>query len=60
MVAVKLANVGHGGDRSKASVDALTDKKAARLLNIGEASVERAKTVQRLLLFFGERHMKSV
>lgn len=45
MVAARLANVNHGGDRSKASIDALTDGRAAKLLNISEPTVERARVV---------------
>src|SRR6516225_3514586 len=44
-VAAQLATFTHGGDRSKAPIGALTDKAAAKLLNVGERSVERAKTV---------------
>jgi hypothetical protein len=44
-VAAELATFTHGGDRSKAPIGALTDKAAAKLLNVGERSVERAKTV---------------
>jgi hypothetical protein len=47
MVAAKLANLSHGGDRSKAPIGALSDADAAAMLNVGERSVERAKTVQR-------------
>ena len=47
MVAAKLANLAHGGDRSKAPIGALKDADAASMLNVGERSVERAKTVQR-------------
>jgi len=45
MVAAKLATFTHGGDRSKASIDALTQKEAALLLNVSEPSVERAVKV---------------
>jgi hypothetical protein len=44
-VAAQLATFTHDGDRSKAPIGALTDKAAAKLLNVGERSVERAKTV---------------
>jgi len=44
-IAAQLATFTHGGDRSKAPIGALTDKAAAKLLNVGERSVERAKTV---------------
>jgi hypothetical protein len=47
MVAAKLANLQHGGDRSKAPIGALKDSDAAAMLNVSERSVERAKTVQR-------------
>src|SRR6516225_5715199 len=44
--AVELATFTHGGDRTgKASIDALTQKQAAELLNVSEPSVERAKKV---------------
>jgi ParB-like chromosome segregation protein Spo0J len=42
-VAAELAPMRHGGDRSKASVDALTDAQAAKLMGVSEPSVERAK-----------------
>jgi len=44
-VAAQLSAFTHGGDRSKAPIGALTDKAAAKLLNVGERSVERAKAV---------------
>src|SRR5215831_9305 len=44
-IAAQLATFTHGGDRSKAPIGALTDAAAAKLLNVGERSVERAKTV---------------
>jgi len=44
-VAAQLATFTHDGDRSKAPIGALTDKAAAKLLNVGERSVERAKAV---------------
>jgi N6-adenosine-specific RNA methylase IME4/ParB-like chromosome segregation protein Spo0J len=51
MVAVKLATLEHGGDRKteefKTSIEGLKIEKAAELLNVGRASVERAKTVDR-------------
>ena len=34
MVGAKLATLGHGGDRSKASIDALTQAQAGELLNV--------------------------
>jgi len=42
IIAAGLTTFTHGGDRSKASIDALTQKQAAELLNISEPSVERA------------------
>lgn len=47
MVAVKLANVPHGGDRSTKSPigDLKTQAQAAELLNVGKRSVERAREV---------------
>jgi hypothetical protein len=47
MVAAKLATLEHGGDRSKPPIGGLKQEDAAALLNVGERSVERAKTVQR-------------
>jgi ParB-like chromosome segregation protein Spo0J len=46
MVATRLATIGHGGDRSKAPVGALTQEAAAELLNVSERSVQRAKSVR--------------
>ena len=45
MVAAKLANFTHGGDRSKPPIGGLTDAAVAKLLNVGERSVERARQV---------------
>jgi hypothetical protein len=45
IIAAELANGRHGGDRSKGSIDTLTEERAAKLLNVGEASVQRAKKV---------------
>lgn len=50
MVAAKIANLGRGGDRRgedfKASIDALVPQdKAAELMNVGRASVQRARKV---------------
>ena len=42
MVGAKLATLGHGGDRSKASIDALTQAQAGELLNVSEPSVEKS------------------
>lgn len=47
MVAANIANLEHGGDRSKPSIDGLPAEKAAEMLNVGRASVERARTVHR-------------
>jgi N6-adenosine-specific RNA methylase IME4 len=47
MVAARIANLTHGGNRSKVPIGALSDQAAATTLNVGERSVERAKTVQR-------------
>ena len=45
LIAAQLATFTHGGDRSKASIDALSQKEAAQLLNVSEPSVERAVKV---------------
>jgi hypothetical protein len=45
IIAAELANGKHGGDRSKGPIDTLTEEGAAKLLNVGEASVKRAKKV---------------
>jgi|SRR6516162_2194317 hypothetical protein len=45
IIAAELANGTHGGDRSKASIGAMTEEGAAKLLNVGEKSVQRAKKV---------------
>jgi hypothetical protein len=45
LIAAQLANGGRGGDRSKPSIGGLTQAEAATLLNVGEKSVERAKSV---------------
>jgi ParB-like chromosome segregation protein Spo0J len=45
MVAAKLATFTHGGDRSKAPNGGLTDAAVAKLLSVGERSVERARQV---------------
>jgi hypothetical protein len=51
MIAAKLATMGRGGDRRsedfKASIGALNDAQAAKLMGVSERSVERAKTVRR-------------
>jgi N6-adenosine-specific RNA methylase IME4 len=46
MVAAKLATFSHGGDRSKSSIDDLTQADAAELLNVSKSSVERAAEVR--------------
>jgi ParB-like chromosome segregation protein Spo0J len=43
IIAAELANGTHGGDRSKTPIDALTEDGAAKLLNVSEKSVQRAK-----------------
>src|SRR6516165_12425052 len=46
LIAAQLATFAHGGDRTgKASIDALTQKEAAVLLNVSEPSVEPASKV---------------
>ncbi len=45
MIAAKLAKLKHGGDRIKASNDALTQDQAAELLSVSPASLDRAKYV---------------
>ena len=47
MIAAKLATMRSGARTDLASIDARSDADAARLLHVGEASVERAKVVQR-------------
>lgn len=47
MVAAKLANMPSGARTDLAPIGATSDKQAAKLLNVGERTVERAKTVQR-------------
>src|SRR5215218_6956092 len=54
MIAARLANVGHGGGRNfKTSIEALkaiegvSEDRAAKLMSVSHASVERAKVVQR-------------
>jgi hypothetical protein len=48
MVANNLANIGHGGDRSKSAKALLpvTQKQAAVMLGVSSGSVKRAKVVQ--------------
>jgi hypothetical protein len=45
IIAGELANGTHGGDRSKTSIDVLNEDQAAKMLNVGKASVQRAKIV---------------
>jgi hypothetical protein len=47
MVGATLATLGRGGDHTKPSIDGLSADKAAGMLNVGKASIERAKSVQR-------------
>lgn len=47
MVAAKLANMEVGRPSEKAPIGAISDARAANMLNVGERSVERAKAVQR-------------
>lgn len=43
MAAARLANIGHGGDRSKSPIgDLMPQSEAAALLNVGKRTVERA------------------
>lgn len=45
MVAANIANLKHGGDRGKPSYEGVSVARAAASMNVGESSVERAKTV---------------
>jgi hypothetical protein len=45
MVAARLATLTHGGDRSKASIEALTQSEAAASLNVSRSNVQRARQV---------------
>ena len=47
MVAARLANMKQGARTDLAPIGAMSDAQAATMLNVGERSVERAKTVQR-------------
>ncbi len=47
MVAAKIANLGEGRPDKTASIDAVSQIKAAQLLNVSRASVQRAKEVIR-------------
>jgi N6-adenosine-specific RNA methylase IME4 len=46
MIATRLATLGWGGDRSKASRDALTQDEVADRLKVGRSSVQRARKVE--------------
>ena len=47
-IGAELATMKHGGDRkTEASTDALTDAQAAKLMNVSEPSIERAKARMR-------------
>jgi ParB-like chromosome segregation protein Spo0J len=46
LIAAELADMKRGGDRSKARNHALTHAAAAKLLNIGESSVDTASTLR--------------
>jgi hypothetical protein len=46
MVAARLANMKQGARTDLAPIGAMSDAKAAKMLSVGRASVERAKTVQ--------------
>lgn len=46
LVAAKLANISHGGDRSKSPIGDLKQRDAAALLHVGKRSVERAVEVR--------------
>jgi len=45
MVAAKLANFEHGGDRTKSPIGDLKQQQAADMLNVGKRTVERAREV---------------
>ncbi len=47
MVGANIANLGHGGDRSKPQTCGLKQGKAAEKLNVSERSVNTAKKVQK-------------
>lgn len=48
MIAEKLTNTMHGGDRSKSSIELLvTDEKASKLMNISIAHIKRAREIER-------------
>jgi hypothetical protein len=47
MVAAKIATLDHGGDRSKTANAALTQGRAAELLNVSQDSIQRARAVQK-------------
>lgn len=47
MVAARIANMGRGRPEENPSIEGIKQPDAAKLLNVGKASVERAKAVQR-------------
>jgi hypothetical protein len=47
MVAARVATMRQGARTDPASIEAMSDAQAAKLLNVSEASVERAKAVRR-------------
>lgn len=46
MVAAKVANIGHGGQRANLPLEATTNEDAASMLNVSERSVKTARKVQ--------------
>ena len=46
MVAAKLANLGEGRPRETASIEAVSQSRAAELLNVSRAAVQRATRVR--------------
>jgi hypothetical protein len=49
MVAAKLATFTHGGDRSKSPIGGLTDAEAAKLLSVGERSLDSRRLRPRVI-----------
>lgn len=47
IVANRLSNLSHGGDRSKSSNDPLRRKNVSKLLNVSVATIKRAKKIER-------------
>jgi hypothetical protein len=47
-VAAKIANLGHGGDRSKLPIGNLSVEKSATIMNVAPRQVRRAQVVHRL------------